>query len=183
MQVIPSFIKSSVIRSDSRLVNWYADPYAVYELLTPSADAAHSGLPISRTLILPLDITTPHEIPFPAYAEHIDPTFAPDQPSKAESKAPLRHFASAFLRRTREVMKSFGKDAMELHVSSSIIFEAFQRNITQTSWQDITAVWAAAQNPPTETDAVMGLADGWSIYWRTFAIERYVLSYYLQRES
>ncbi|VDB95348.1 unnamed protein product [Peniophora sp. CBMAI 1063] len=132
--------------------NWYADPYAVHELLTPSADAAHSGLPISRTLILPLDITTPHEIPFPAYAEHIDPTFAPDEPSKPEGKAPLRHFASAFLRRTREVMKSFGKDAMELH--------------------DITAVWAAAQCPPTETDAVMGLADGWSVYWRTFAIER-----------
>ncbi|KAI0036921.1 nucleoside hydrolase [Vararia minispora EC-137] len=113
--------------------NWYADPYAVSELLHPAPGAAHAGIPLSRTLILPLDITTKHELPFPAYATHIDPTFVPHTPSVPDGKHPLRHFASAFLHRTRDVMRGFGKDALELH--------------------DITAVWTAAMVPPTPDKA------------------------------
>ncbi|KAG5352201.1 hypothetical protein C0989_003282 [Termitomyces sp. Mn162] len=94
--------------------NFFADPYAVKELLL-SLDP-QSRLPLDRFLLLPLDITTPHELPFRTYIEVIDQSFNSTAiPSLPLGKSPMMHFTSSFLERTREIMVSFGKDAMELH--------------------------------------------------------------------
>ncbi|KAI0675276.1 nucleoside hydrolase [Trametes maxima] len=135
--------------------NFFADPYAVKELLLPN-DPGH-GIPLNRFLLLPLDITTPHELSFPYYKDTVDPAFSTTAaPSRAAGKAPLVHFTSAFLERTREVMVEFGKDAMELH--------------------DIAAVWCALENPPVRSeaspDALPALREGWKASKRKFDIER-----------
>ncbi|KAH9931079.1 nucleoside hydrolase [Epithele typhae] len=123
--------------------NFFADPYAVHELLCPGGTI--SGFPLDRFVLLPLDITTPHELSFPLYARY---------PSRAEDKPPIVHFASSFLERTREVMCEFGKDALELH--------------------DIVAVWCALVNPPVPTPDGHGeLQSGWKATRRKFAVERY----------
>ena len=82
----------------------------------------------------------------------MDATTRPSQPT---GKPPLVHFTSAFLERTREIMVSYGKDAMELH--------------------DIVAVWCALANPPVEVEAagaVPTLQPGWKASRRKFQIER-----------
>ncbi|KAF8904372.1 Inosine/uridine-preferring nucleoside hydrolase domain-containing protein [Gymnopilus junonius] len=128
--------------------NFFADPYAVKELLL-----SEQGVPLDRFVMLPLDITTPHEIPFRAYEEIVDPAFHSTQiPSVSEDKSPLTHFTSSFLERTREIMLQFGKDAMELH--------------------DIVAVWCATENPPFEDNKPTELAAGWQGSRRVFDIER-----------
>ncbi|ETW80919.1 hypothetical protein HETIRDRAFT_427781 [Heterobasidion irregulare TC 32-1] len=141
--------------SPSAEFNWFADPYAVAELLTPKPTGPHSGLPLSRILILPLDITTLHELPFPLYISRVDPAFDPVKLSVAADKDPMQHFTSAFLQRTREIMRGFGKDAMELH--------------------DVAAMWAAVLNPPVKDPADetedLGLTPGWTIAWRKFEME------------
>jgi hypothetical protein len=110
------------------------------------------GLPLERFLLLPLDITTPHELPFPTYKERVDPAFdSTSRPSQSAGKPPLQHFTSAFLENTREIMCSFGTDAMELH--------------------DPVAMWCALEN----TNDLLGgptLRPGWRAVRRTFAIER-----------
>ncbi|KAF8653594.1 hypothetical protein AX16_003872 [Volvariella volvacea WC 439] len=127
--------------------NFYADPYAVKELVL--APSSGGGLPLSKFTLLPLDITTPHELPFPIYQERVDPAFhSSGRPSIASEKPPLTHFTSAFLERAREVMLKFGKDALELH--------------------DIAAVWFAIENPPSRQD----LNTGWKVRKRIFDIER-----------
>ncbi|KAI0645663.1 nucleoside hydrolase [Trametes meyenii] len=135
--------------------NFFADPFAVKELLMPD-DPGH-GIPLNRFL-LPLDVTTPHELSFPYYKEAVDPAFSTAAtPSRAAGKAPLVHFTSAFLERTREVMVEFGKDAMELH--------------------DIAAFWCALDNPPVlseaSPDALPTLREGWKATKRKFDIERF----------
>lgn len=139
------------------LVNFFADPFAVKELLVP--DFPSDGLPLERFLLLPLDTTTPHEVPFPYYKQHVDPAFEnTTSPSKPTQKAPLVHFTSSFLERTREVMLLFGKDAMELH--------------------DIVAVWCAIENPPPTDEelsrarSVPVLQDKWAAVHRKFQVER-----------
>ncbi|EIW63339.1 nucleoside hydrolase [Trametes versicolor FP-101664 SS1] len=128
--------------------NFFADPYAVKELLVPS-DPGH-GFPLDRFVLLPLDITTPHELSFPYYAAVIDPAFVSTaSPSRAAGKPPLVHFTSSFLERTREVMVEFGKDAMELH--------------------DIVAVWCAISNPPV-ADEVPGASPALQRGWK--AVQR-----------
>lgn len=125
--------------------NFFADPFAVKELLL-----SDSGLPLDRFILLPLDLTTPHELPFPLYNSQVDPAFASSaSPSTASHKSPLIHFTSSFLERTREIMLQFGKDAMELH--------------------DIVAVWCAIENPPV---ADLSMAPGWEGRTRIFEIER-----------
>lgn len=113
-------------------------------------------------MLLPLDITTPHELSFPLYQECVDRLFEnTSRPSKPEEKPPLVHFTSAFFERTREVMIEFGKDAMELH--------------------DVVAVWFAANNPPCNEEHVLPkLIDGWEAHLRLFQVERYVY-YFLLR--
>lgn len=142
------------------IVNFFADPFAVKELLISTE--LHNGLPRDRFLLLPLDITTPHELPFPFYKTAVDPAFDTSaQPSLAGDKAPLIHFTSSFLERTREVMIQFGKDAMELH--------------------DIVAVWCAIENPPFADDEPMTLAPGWQGTSRVFDIERFVVPFLNKR--
>lgn len=100
--------------------------------------------------MLPLDITTPHELPFPVYKDEVDPSFdSPANPSKADDKSPLVHFTSSFLEQTRHIMLQFGKDAMELH--------------------DIVTVWCAIENPPG-----LDLNTNWGETLRDFDIERSV---------
>ncbi|KAI0683230.1 nucleoside hydrolase [Cytidiella melzeri] len=135
--------------------NFFADPYAVHELLN-----SPTAIPLERFMLIPLDITTPHELPFPFYNQHIDPHFIDTRhPSIQTLKSPLVHFTSAFLERTREVMVSFGKDAMELH--------------------DIVVVWFATQNPPSppsESREKKGftypLKENWNAVPRHFQVER-----------
>lgn len=136
-------------------VNFFADPYAVRELLLPNRP--ETGIPLDRFILLPLDITTPHELPFPVYQDKVDPSF--ESPAMASvgttGKAPLTHFTSSFLEMTREIMLSFGKDAVELH--------------------DIVAVWCAIDNPPVSNEGENGmptLVDGWKSLKRVFDIER-----------
>ncbi|KAH9971125.1 nucleoside hydrolase [Lactifluus volemus] len=124
--------------------NFFADPYAVHEVLIAPA----TRLPLTRVLLLPLDITTSHLLPFATYNVHVDPTFATEMPSIPTGKAPLTHFTSAFLLRARKVMRAYGVDAMELH--------------------DITAVWAAVAHPP----GLQGSAPGWTVRHRLFQMER-----------
>jgi hypothetical protein len=109
-------------------------------------------------MLMPLDITTAHELPFPFYTQHVDPHFVDTKnPSIPTQKTPLVHFTSAFLERTREVMLSFGKDAMELH--------------------DIVAVWFAIQNPPDPSTPngqsfSYNLHADWAAVPRHFQVER-----------
>ncbi|KZT11005.1 nucleoside hydrolase [Laetiporus sulphureus 93-53] len=134
--------------------NFFADPYAVRELLTPTSP--EMGLPLERFLLLPLDLTTPHELPFPYYRDKVDAAFeSTKKPSRSQDKPPLVHFTSAFLERTREIMIEFGKDAMELH--------------------DIVALWCAIENLPSPDDAVGAiptLQPGWRATKRKFEVER-----------
>ncbi|KDR75339.1 hypothetical protein GALMADRAFT_227002 [Galerina marginata CBS 339.88] len=131
--------------------NFFADPYAVKELLLSTP--LHKGLPLDRFLMLPLDITTRHELPFPVYAEVVDPAFENTLiPSSPHEKPFLTHFTSSFLERTREIMLQFGKDAMELH--------------------DIVAVWCAIEHPPFADGEPVTLAGGWQGSRRVFEIER-----------
>lgn len=110
-------------------------------------------IPLERVLLLPLDITSTHLLPFSSYTACIDPAFAIDRPSVPTAKTHLTHFTSAFLRRTRGVMCAYGKDAMELH--------------------DIAAVWAAIAYPP----GLKGFAPGWTVRRRLFQMERYAMPY------
>ena len=113
----------------------------------------NTRLPLARVLLLPLDITSSHLLSFSSYTERIDPDFAMDRPSVPTAKAPLTHFTSAFLKRTRGVMRAYGLDAMILH--------------------DIVAVWAAIAHPP----GLEGSAPGWTTRRRLFQMERYVCLY------
>lgn len=132
--------------------NFFADPYAVKELLI--SPSMHKGLPLDRFLMLPLDITTPHQLPFSVYRDVVDPLFSstalPSIPTA--EKSPLTHFTSSFLERTREIMLEFGSDAVELH--------------------DIVAVWCAIENPPFGEDDVICTGEGWHTRNRIFDIER-----------
>ena len=104
-------------------------------------------------LLLPLDITRSHFLPFSTYSTYVDPAFASDTPSILSDKTQLTHFSSAFLRRTRHVMRARGVDGIKLH--------------------DIAAVWAAIAHPPV----LEGAAPGWTVRRRRFEMERCVMPY------
>jgi inosine-uridine nucleoside N-ribohydrolase len=93
----------------------------------------------------PLDITTPHTIPFSQLIH--DAAI-----SSCNPPGPLREFTGAMLIRVRELMKAFGlSDGMEMH--------------------DPLAIWYAVANPPRrdlEGDGV----DGWKTQKRLFKVER-----------
>ena len=128
-------------------VNFFADPFAVAEVLT----SATTRLPPERVLLLPIDITASHFLPFATYSTYVDPTFATDTPSVQVGKTPLTHFSSAFFRRMCHVMRAHGLNGMELH--------------------DIAAVWAAITHPP----GLEGTAPGWTVRRRRFEMERCVV--------
>lgn len=131
-------------------------------MLTPAIP--DQGFPHERFILVPLDVTTPHEMPFPLYKAEVDPEFENTSfPSTPMNKPPLSHFTSAFLERTREVMLDFGKDAMELH--------------------DPVAVWFAIENPPGMESAGQSpvLQQGWRTVRRQFQVERWVSFYLIWR--
>ena len=152
------------ITNSFSLVNFFADPFAVQELLVPSSPPSTTSFPLDRFLLLPLDITTPHELTFHQYISHIDShLLSTTHPSNPSTKSPLCHFTSSFLERTREIMLQFGKDAVELH--------------------DIVAVWCAIENPPVSDEQQFGhgskpiLTTPWSAEHRIFQVERYNMSF------
>ncbi|KIJ67869.1 hypothetical protein HYDPIDRAFT_25334 [Hydnomerulius pinastri MD-312] len=135
--------------------NFFADPYAAKDLLCP-ADPER-GLPLERVILITLDTTTLHELPFETfYKRYVDPDFdSSSKPSVATGKSPITHFTSAFFERTREIMIDFGKDALELH--------------------DIVAIWCAIDNPPdasAKKNDLPGMSPGWAVAKRKFDIER-----------
>lgn len=118
-------------------------------------DAPSKGFPLDRFILIPLDITTPHELPFPIYKARVDNTFESTKaPSVVNGKTPLVHFTSSFFERVREVMLSFGKDAMELH--------------------DPITIWYSIANPLIEQAQGPGpvLQKGWEALRRQFQVER-----------
>ncbi|KAF8520477.1 Inosine/uridine-preferring nucleoside hydrolase domain-containing protein [Hysterangium stoloniferum] len=134
--------------------NFYADPFAVQELLQPKDPMC--ALPLDRFIMIPLDITDKHTFPFPDYKSVVDSTFSTTaSPSIPGSKPPLVHFTSSVLERTAEVMRGFGVDAIQLH--------------------DPMAMWCAICNPPSpeSTSNVPNMGEGWKTRKRTFDIERF----------
>lgn len=126
--------------------NFYADPFAVHEVLTSKS------LPLERVFILPLDLTGSHVLPFSEYKEHVDPAFEnASNPSQIEGKTPLVHFTSSVLELTREIMLGFGIDGMELH--------------------DPVAMWCAISNPLVPNQD--SLQHGWGVHKRMFQVERH----------
>jgi inosine-uridine nucleoside N-ribohydrolase len=118
--------------------NCYADPYAASMML----EAVKSGL--FPMFLAPLDITTPHQIPF---SDLIHSSY-PDNPDP--SLTPLQHLTSAMLGRVRGLHVSFGlPDAMEMH--------------------DPVAVWYAIQHAHLPANQ---LAQGWKVKARQFKVER-----------
>lgn len=135
-------------------VNFFADPHAVYNVLTPALP--DQGFPRERFILLPLDVTSTHKLPFPVYKAQVDPAFENTAaPSIPEGKPPLTHFTSSFLERTREVTLSFGEDMMKLH--------------------DPLAVWFAIENPPGKESTGQSpvLKQGWRATPRQFQVERW----------
>ena len=120
--------------------NCFADPYAADLVL----EAVKSGL--FRIVLAPLDITTPHQIPF-------DDLIHPSYPSNPDPElTPLKHLTSAMLGRVRGLQASFGlPDAMEMH--------------------DPVAVWYAIAHAhlPRGQEA----AEGWAVKPRKFKVERH----------
>ncbi|KAK8854931.1 hypothetical protein IAR55_003670 [Kwoniella newhampshirensis] len=137
--------------SPSAEFNCFADPYAADQIL----EAVKSGQ--IELIMAPLDITTPHMIPF---FDLIHPSVIPIPNESGEVTAkpdptPLESFVSAMLVRVRGLQASFGlPDAMEMH--------------------DPVAVWYAIANPPggrTRGEAPV-LGQGWELKQREFLIER-----------
>lgn len=87
--------------------NIYADPWAASTIF---------NLSLPHLYILPLDITSSHTLPFDLYTSLVDSYFQDtSSPSHPGTKSPLVHFTSSFLEGTREKMRMFGSDAMEMH--------------------------------------------------------------------
>lgn len=118
--------------------NCFADPYAAEQVIA----AVKTGM--FDMVMAPLDITTPHQIPFgdlihPSYPSNPDPSIPP-----------LQQLVSSMLGRVRGIHESFGiHDAMEMH--------------------DPLAVWYAMAHAGL---GVGELADGWGAQKRDFIVER-----------
>ncbi len=95
----------------------------------------------------PLDITTPHTIPF-------SQLIYDDASNQINPPTPLREFTSAMLVRVRGLMKAFGlPDGMEMH--------------------DPLAIWYAISNPPRRgLEVGSGGEGGWKTQKRVFKVER-----------
>ena len=136
--------------------NCFADPYAATIIL----DACKRGE--LKVVLAPLDITTPHQIPF---GDLIHPDIFPlsdgkpqassSGPESASSSSlpppgPLKTFISTMLNRVRGLHVSFGlPDAMEMH--------------------DPVAVWYALS---TCTRPALDPGEGWGLKGRDFKVER-----------
>jgi len=124
--------------------NCFADPYAAQQVL----DACKTGA--FEVIMAPLDITTPHQIPFDDLIHPDYPTNAPAPSTATFASTPLRQFVSAMLVRVRGLQASFGlPDAMEMH--------------------DPVAVWYALAHAGLKP---LDLASGWELQPREFKVER-----------
>ncbi|KAJ9095309.1 hypothetical protein QFC21_005675 [Naganishia friedmannii] len=136
--------------------NCFADPYAAYQVM----EGVKRGL--FRLVMAPLDITTPHTIPFRQLIHTADVNGNGNGDAaatrgkgrgKGEELTPLREFTSAMLVRVRGLMQSFGlPDEMEMH--------------------DPVAVWYAIENPTMTTTTAGAEGRGWKTVPRVFAVER-----------
>ncbi|ORX38682.1 putative hydrolase [Kockovaella imperatae] len=127
--------------------NCFADPYAATIIM----EACKAGE--IKLVIAPLDITTPHTIPFSDLIDPsigIPPSDSSGQSSKLSPPGPLKTFISHMLSRVRGLHVSFGlPDAMEMH--------------------DPLAVWYALSNA---SRAPLDTAEGWHLRPRDFKVER-----------
>lgn len=150
--------------------NCFADPYAAAEIL----DAVKAGA--FPCVMAPLDITTPHDVPFTdlihpsIIRKAAESTSSPsdtaspataDAVADAAAPTPLEGFIGNMLLRVRGLQASFGlPDAMEMH--------------------DPVAVWYAVQNadlPAIGTAQAQGAStqseeNGFTLQQRDFKIER-----------
>lgn len=123
--------------------NCFADPYAAAEVLT----AVKEGL--FPLVMAPLDITTPHQIPF---TDLIHPSITGEGEVTAEP-TPIEAFIGSMLVRVRGLQASFGlPDAMEMH--------------------DPVAVWYAIENAALPAIGVDAPAEGFTLRQRDFQVER-----------
>ena len=103
--------------SASAEFNCFADPYAADEVLSAVRDGSF------RLTMAPLDITTPHTIPF-------------DDLIHENAETPLRAFSTAMLRRVRKVQASFGlSDAMEMHDPLAVWYAIATSHGEAQGWQ------------------------------------------------
>lgn len=127
--------------------NCYADPYAASMML----DAVKEGQ--FHMILAPLDITTPHQIPFSdlihsSYPDHPDP-----------SLTPLQHLTSAMLGRVRGLQESFGlPDAMEMHDPVAVWYALTHAHLPADQYND--------------DESVEGGQKGWVVRPRQFKVER-----------
>ncbi|WVQ82058.1 hypothetical protein IAT38_004186 [Cryptococcus sp. DSM 104549] len=127
--------------------NCFADPYAAAQVL----EACKAGA--VELIMAPLDITTPHAIPF---YDLIHPSVVPipDATGVVPTKpapTPLEAFISAMLVRVRGLQASFGlPDSMEMHDPVAV-------------WYAIAHASGKRGSPP---------AAGWELRQRDFQIER-----------
>lgn len=123
--------------------NCFADPYAA-EALNEAVKAGEF-----RMTFAPLDITTPHSIPF---HDLLYPGLIPDNdPNDYLPPTRLQAFTTAFLLRVRWLQKKFGNpDAMEMH--------------------DPVAIWYAIAQAGNRSNRVA--PPGWTTVAREFAVER-----------
>jgi inosine-uridine nucleoside N-ribohydrolase len=138
------------------IVNFYADPYAVREVLGLDTSSSAPHFPLDRFVLCPLDLTTKHGLSMGTYAERIDPLFKNSTtPSEEGSKPAIHHFTSSVLERTKDVLEQLGIYDLHLH--------------------DPLAVWCAIENPPVKEekgDGMPVMQKGWECTPRMFDIER-----------
>ncbi|WWC63154.1 uncharacterized protein I303_105754 [Kwoniella dejecticola CBS 10117] len=129
--------------------NCFADPFAANEIL----ESCKAGL--FQFILAPLDITTPHAIPF---SDLIHPSVMPIPDSNGlipakPAPTPLEEFVSAMLVRVRGLQASFGlEDSMEMH--------------------DPVAVWFALAHASQKRNSPPLEEEGWVLKARDFKIER-----------
>ncbi|WVW85819.1 hypothetical protein I302_107857 [Kwoniella bestiolae CBS 10118] len=128
--------------------NCFADPFAASEML----EGCKAGL--FELILAPLDITTPHAIPF---SDLIHPSVVRIPNSRGvivetdEEPSPLQAFVSAMLVRVRGLQASFGlEDSMEMHDPVAV-------------WYALAHAMQKRNSPPL---------DGWKLTQRDFKIER-----------
>ncbi|GAA5892080.1 hypothetical protein JCM8208_001428 [Rhodotorula glutinis] len=135
--------------------NYYADPYAAALLFALARPNLH---------IFPLDLTSYLTLPFSLYTSAVDPSFSDtSSPSSPAGKAPVTHFTSSFLERTREVMLQFGSDVMEQH-DPTVVYALID-------WARARRARAGAGAAEDEREDEGEFAPGWAFRRVEFEVE------------
>jgi inosine-uridine nucleoside N-ribohydrolase len=110
-------------------------------------------------ILAPLDITTPHQIPF---SDLIHSSY-PDSPDPKLN--PLQHLTSAMLGRVRGLQESFGlPDAMEMHDPVAVWYAITHAHLPADQYND--------NDDSTLGEGDLGIQKGWVVKPRQFKIER-----------